>query len=150
MFFWRWSIPWSAWKNTACLVTYLIATGHHLCVRFPLLVFRAQTRLISWFALIRGHISQHSRASYTACWEKWNAINQSGLLFNVLDRGNKLNADWLSDAEIKFVWWTENKLSKTSQSLQMCFCGMFWGFLKSGIVHCIKTSTVNYIFIHSS
>ncbi len=109
MFSWCWSAPRSSWKNTACLVTYLIATGHHLGVRFPLLVFRAQTRLISWLALIRGHISEHSRVSHAACWEKWNAINQSGLLFNVLDSGNKRNADWVSDAEMKFVRCTENK-----------------------------------------
>lgn len=69
--------------------------SYHLCVRFPLLVFQAQTRLISWLTLIRGHISEHSRVSYTACWEKWNAINQSGLLFNVLDSGNKTKC-WLS------------------------------------------------------
>lgn len=62
--------PRSAWKNTACLVTYLIATGHHLCFRFPLLVFQAQTRLISWLPLIRGHISEHSGVSYAACWER--------------------------------------------------------------------------------
>lgn len=54
--------PKKRWKkNTACLVTCLIATGHHLCAGFPLLDFRAQTRLISWLALIRGHISKHSR-----------------------------------------------------------------------------------------
>lgn len=103
MFYGCWSAPRSARKNTACLVTYLIATGHHLCLGFPLLVFWAQTRLISWLALIRGHISEHSRVSHAACWEKWNAINQSGFLFNVLDSGNKRNADWVSDAETKFA-----------------------------------------------
>lgn len=82
-------------KNTACLVTYLIATGHHLCLRFPLLVFWAQTRLISRHPLIRGHISEHSGASYAACWEKWNAINQSGLLFNVNGQWKQTKC-WLS------------------------------------------------------
>lgn len=96
-------------RNTACLVTCLIATGHHLCLSFPLLVFRAQTRLISRLALIRGHISEHSRVSHAACWEKWNAINQSGLVFNVLDSGNKQNVDWVGDAEMKFARRTENE-----------------------------------------
>lgn len=148
MFFWRWSAPRSVWKNTACLVTHLIATGHNLCFRFPLLVFRAQTRLISWLALIRGHISEHSRVSYTACWEKWNAINQSSFLFNVLDSGNKWNADWVSGAERKFVWWAATKYG-ASQPLQMCFCTRFWGFLKSGIFCCTNKSR-NQIFIHLS
>lgn len=103
MFFWRWGAPRNAWKNTACLVTYLIAAGHHLCVRFPLLVFQAQTRLISWLALIRGHISEHSRVSGTACWEKWNAINQSGHLFNVLDSGNKWLNQWCSLCKRRYV-----------------------------------------------
>lgn len=93
--------PTSSWKNTACLVTYLIATGHHLWVRFPLLVFQAQTRLISWLTLIRGHISEHSGVSCATCWKKWNAINQSGLLYNTLASGNKQNADWVSDAEMR-------------------------------------------------
>lgn len=91
-------------KNTACLVTYLIATGHHLCLRFPLLVFWAQTRLISRLALIRGHISEHSGASHAACWEKWNAINQSGSLFNV-------NGQWKqTNMLIKLAMWKQSSV----------------------------------------
>lgn len=126
MFSWRWSAPRSARKNTACLVTYLIATGHHLRVSFPLLVFRAQTRLISWLALIRGHISEHSRVSHAACWEKWDAINQSGLLFNVLDSGNKRNADWVSDAETEFIWCTEKAARHRRRAFVEKFSGVCW------------------------
>lgn len=135
-FFWHWIAPRSTLenKNTACLVTYLIATGHHLRVRFPLLVFRAQMRLISWLALIRGHISENSRVSHTACWEKWNAINQSSFLFNILDSGNKQNADRVSDAEMKEVWWTEKK-EESSEVLQTCFgVKVLQGPLKSGVL----------------
>lgn len=147
-FFLHWSAPRSAWKNTACLVTYLIATGHHLCVRFALLVFQAQTRLISWLALIRGHISEHSRVSHAACWEKWNAINQSGLLFNVLDSGNKQNADWVSDVEIKFIRCTENKYWKPVKHCRRAFVEKFskvyWSQAYFSLLH------QQWYIIHSS
>lgn len=89
--------------NLACLATYLIATGHHLCLRFPLLVFWALTWLINCLALIRGRISEHSWVSQTTHWETWSAINQSDFPFIVVNSGNEPNANWVGDAESELL-----------------------------------------------
>lgn len=147
MFSCCWSAPRTTRKNTACLVTYLIATGHHLCIRFPLLVFRAQMRLISWPTLIRGHTSEHSRVSHKACWEKWNAINQSGLLFNVLNSGNKWKCwlgQWCRDEVC--LMNSEQKI-KSSEALQTCLVKKFPKLIRSHeVAVCIEISF--FFFLH--
>lgn len=95
--------PGKKQDNLACLATYLIATGHHLCLHFPLLVLWALTWLISCLALIRGRISEHSWVSQTTSWETWSAVNQSNFLFIVVNSGNEPNANRVGDAESELL-----------------------------------------------
>lgn len=157
-------------NNPAYLMSYLIATRHHLCLRFPLLVFWDQTKLISRLALIRGHISEHSGASHAACWEKWNSINQSGCILNVADGGKQMECWWRWRCGKKKkipTCPTQNKKKQKAQNkqvneaLQMCLCfpkiqtqkelkrEVLWGLLQSDVVlvFCCINSHVSGIYI---
>lgn len=118
-------------NNLACLATYLIATGHHLCLHFPLLVFWALTWLISCLALIRGRISEHSRVSQTTRWETRSAINQSDFPFIVVNSGNEPNADRVGDAESELLGYAGMSCKGSGASQTCLFTQSLWGLLES-------------------
>lgn len=149
-----WSAPQSAQKKRkkkkkdilACLATYLIATGHHLCLHFPLLVFWALTWLISCLALIRGRISEHSWVSQTRRWESWSAINQSDFPFIVVKSGNEPNADRVGHAESELLGCAGGAQNAAGRR-RRAFVQSLWS--QKHFVCCMNES-LNWILTHSS
>lgn len=109
-------------KKSACLATYLIATGHHLCLRFPLLVFWAETRLISRLSLIRGRISEHSWVSQTTHWQNMKCHQSIWLLVYCYEQWKQTKCR-LSRWCRKQAGSVHRKSTEASEASQKCHCG---------------------------